>query len=190
MKKRKYSVTYSEDVYNFLRNEGSNYTIKQLVDILKNEYNKEVEPKKLAQYCIWAGIKYKYEKPNKAHSNKPTPIGVLIRKTDGGYLKVKVGNHKWKSLQRIVYENHYNTKLKEDDYVIFLDQNRRNFNIDNLALITRQQSAMLSKLGLYSYNPNSTKAGISVIKLMNKVKERENETNDNKKWWHNLWKKN
>ena len=167
---RKYGTTYKNEIYMFLVNNAENYTIKELVKLLKDNFNFEIEKKKLAQYCIKMGITYKYEKPNKSHSNKPTPIGVIVRKTDGDMLKVKVGNHKWKYLQREIYEQYHNVKLKDDEYVIFLDQNRRNFNIDNLKLVSRQESAMLSNQKLYSENPLVTEIGLQAIKLKNEIK--------------------
>lgn len=179
MKIRKYSVVYNDEIYDFLVKNSGEYTIKQLVEILKTKYNFEIERKKLAQYCIKMGIKYKYEKPNKSHSNKATPNGTIVNKTDGNMLKIKVGEHKWEYLQRIIYEKHYNIKLKENEYIMFLDQNRRNFNINNLQLVTRQESATISATRLYSTNPMVTKTGIQVVKLMNKAKEIENETNYN-----------
>ena len=171
---RKYGVVYSEVVYKFLVNNAENYTIKELVNIIKEGFGLDIDRKKLAQYCIKMGISYKYEKPNKSHSNKPTPIGAIVRKTDGDMLKVKVGNHKWKYLQREIYEQYHNVKLKDDEYIIFLDQNRRNFKINNLKLITRQESAILSKEKLYSENPLVTETGLQAIKLKNKIKELNN----------------
>lgn len=177
---RKYGVVYSNEIYNYLRNNAANSTIKELIVILKEKFGLEIENKRLAQYCIKMGINYKYEKPNKSHDNKPTPVGVIVRKTDGGMLKIKVGNHKWEYLQREIYEQHYGVNLKDDEYVIFLDHNRRNFKINNLRLVTRQESAILSKEQLYSENPIVTETGLQAIKLRNKIKEKEG------KIWHKL----
>lgn len=170
---RKYGITYSNEVYQYLLCNAENHTIKELVQILKDSFGLEIERKKLAQYCIKMGIQYKYEKPNKAHSNKPTPIGVIVRKTDGDMLKIKVGSHKWKYLQREIYEQYHNVKLKDDEYIIFLDQNKRNFKIDNLKLITRQESTILAKERLYSEIPMVTETSIQAIKLSNKIKEKK-----------------
>lgn len=162
---RKYSVVYSDAIYDFLVNNASEYTIKELVNILENKYDFVIEKKKLAQYCIKMGINYKYEKPNKAHSNKSTPVGVIVRKTDGDMLKVKVDNHKWEYLQRKIYEDYYNTKLPDDVYVIFLNQDKRDFSIDNLMPISRRTSAIMSKNGLFSSNEDITKLGILTAEL-------------------------
>ena len=159
MKNRRYSLTYSNDMYEFLQENASSHTIKELVKIIKDKFNIDIENKKLAQYCIKMKIQYKYEKPKKSHSNIPTKNGTIITKTDGDYLKVKTGNHKWEYLQRKIYENYYNVKLPEDVYVVFLDQNRRNFNINNLKAISRRSSAIMSKDNLFSTEPRITKLG-------------------------------
>ena len=82
---------YNEDFYVFLEENAKFYTIKELVKILKEKFNIDFEKKKLAQYCIKKKIKYKYEKPNKSHSNISTKIGTITNKTDTG-CRVIAGN--------------------------------------------------------------------------------------------------
>ena len=173
MKNRKYSI----EMYRFLQENASFYTAKQLVVIIKDMFNIDMTPKRFAQYCHDMNIKYKYEKPKKAHTNIPTENGTIVNKTDGDYLKVKVGNHKWEYLQRKIYEEHYGIKLPEDVYVIFLDQNRRNFNIKNLKAISRRSSAIMSKDELFSVESKITKLGVINSKLKIKTKELKNEAN-------------
>lgn len=177
MKNRKYGVSYTNEIYNFLLENAEYYTIKQLVEMLKNNFDFEIDKKKLAQYCIKMGIAYKYEHPNKSHSNKPTPIGVIVRKTDGDMLKVKVEDHKWEYLQRKIYENYYNVKLPPSVYVIFLNQDKRDFNIKNLKAIPRRNSAIMSTRELFTYDEKATKTGITISNLMIKTKEM-NASND------------
>ena len=167
---RKYSVNYTDEEYQFLLDNAKNHTIKELVKMIKGLFNKDIENKKLAQYCIKMGIKYKYEKPNKSHSNIATPIGTVVNKTDGNMLKIKTDNHKWEYLHRKKYEEYHNVKLKDDEYVIFLDQNKRNFDKSNLKLVKRQESAMLSKI--VSENPDATELAILNVKLKNKIKNK------------------
>ena len=167
---RKYSVSYSNEEYQFLLENAKYHTIKELTKMMQGLFDKAIPNKKLAQYCIKMGIKYKYESPKKSHSNKPTPIGTIVTKTDGEMLKVKTDEHKWEYLQRKVYEKEHDTKLKDDEYVIFLDQNKRNLDINNLKLVTRLESAMLSKK--VSKLPDVTKLAILIVKLKNKLKNR------------------
>lgn len=175
MKTRRNGLTYSDELYGFLQNNASSHTIKQLVETIKERFNIDIENKKLAQYCIKMQIKYKYEKPNKSHSNKCTANGTITNKTDGDYLKIKVDNHKWEYLQRKIYEDYHNVKLPDDVYVIFLDQDRRNFDIKNLKAIPRRNSAIMSKDGLFSTEPTITKLGHLCSKMNIKLKGEENE---------------
>ena len=172
---RKFSVNYSDEEYQFLQENAKYHTIKELVKMMQGLF-KEIPNKKLAQYCIKMGIKYKYEKPKRSHSNNPTPIGTIVTKTDGNMLKIKTGNHKWEYLQRKIYEKEHNVKLKDDEYVIFLDQDKKNLDIDNLKLVTRQESAMLSK-GLVSDIPELTETSIQAVRLINKLKDKKNRVN-------------
>ena len=168
MKNRK----YNNGLYGFLLENASSHTIKELVNMIKEQFNIDIERKTLAQYCIKMKIQYKYEKPNKSHSNIPAVNGTLGIKTDGDYVKIKVGEHRWEYLQRYVYEKYYNVKLPKDVYVIFLDQNRRNFDIKNLKAISRRSSAIMSKDGLFSTEPRITNLGHLNSKVKIKAKER------------------
>lgn len=179
MRDRKYSVKYNDEIYNFLLDNAQDYTIKQLVKLLKDNFNFDIEKKKLAQYCIKMGITYKYEHPKKSHSNKPTPVGVIVRKTDGDMLKVKVGEHKWEYLQRKIYEDYYNVKLPQDVYVVFLNQNKRDFNIENLKALSRRNCAIMSTRDLFTHDKKATSTGITISNLMIKLKENDDVSSKN-----------
>ena len=88
---------------------------------------------------------------------------------------IKISENKWMYKQRYLYEKYYNVKLTNDDYIIFLDQDRTNFDIKNLKRITRHESAILSNQKLFSNNPKVTETGVQVAKLMIKIKESKNE---------------
>ena len=174
-----YQAKYlTNDMYEFLCENASSHTIKELVKMLKEQLNISIEKKQLAQYCIKMKIQYKYEKPNKSHNNIPTVNGTIVNKTDGNYLKIKTGDHKWEYLQRKVYEKYYDIKLKDDEYVIFLNQNRRDFRKENLKAITIKQSGDLCNYGdnLFSTNSEVTKLALINSQLKLKIKEVYDET--------------
>ena len=175
-----YQAKYlTNDMYEFLCKNASSHTIKELVKMLKEQLNIDIEKKQLAQYCIKMHIQYKFEKLNKSHSNIPTVNGTIVNKTDGNYLKIKTGSHKWEYLQRKVYEKYYDIKLKDDEYVIFLNQNRRDFSKDNLLLVSQQESGDLCNYGdnIFSTNRELTKLANINSKLKLKIKELKNENN-------------
>lgn len=71
---------------------------------------------------------------------------------DGGYIRVKISNHpnsrtRWRLKHHIIYEKyHPNIKIGKTDRVIFLDGNKRNFDIHNLKLVSLSEQIAISKL--------------------------------------------
>ena len=92
-----------------------------------------------------------------------------------GMVLVKIAKNKWEYKQRYIYSKYYNKKLTSNDYIIFLDQDRTNFNIDNLKLVTRHESSIISNQKAFSTNAKATEVGINIAKLMIKTKELEND---------------
>lgn len=96
------------------------------------------------------------------------------------YIYVKISDDpqippkkQWKSKQRFIYEQHYG-ELPDGYQVIFLDGDRENFDIDNLAAITDSERMTLTALNWYGKG-EITKTGIAYAKLKNAIKEVKNE---------------
>lgn len=169
---KKYLV-YNDEMFKFLQKNSKHYTIKELVEIIDKDFGFKFDNKKLADYCLKKGFKYKYVNPKKSHSNKSTPIGTIATKTDGNMLKIKTEENKWEYLQRVIYEKHYNVELPDDVYVIFLDQNKRNFDIKNLKAISRRESANMARDGLFSTKPEITKLGNLSSKVIIRARDKK-----------------
>ena len=165
---------FNPTLFNYLNEHGEEHIIKEWVDIVNKKFNENFTLKQMQVYFSRYGIPHKYEHKNKSHSNLALPIGSERTKSDG-MVQVKVGPHKWAYKQRKIYEEYYGVKLKEDEYVIFLDQNRNNFDIDNLKLVTRRESAVMANNNLFSKNKKVTETGNLVAKLIIKTKEIGNE---------------
>ena len=109
--------------------------------------------------------------------NKPPktePVGTEKRLSDG-YIWVKIDDKpnakkqvNWRQKQRLVWEQH-NGPVPEGMFVTFLDGNRENFAIENLALITRAEHARLNQSGLRSEDPEITAAALQLAKLATKI---------------------
>ncbi len=109
--------------------------------------------------------------------NKPPktePIGTEKKFSDG-YIWVKVDDQpnvkkqvSWKQKQRLIWEE-ANGPIPEGMFVTFLDGNRENFDLSNLALITRAEHARLNQSGLRSEDPEITAAALQVAKLTTKI---------------------
>lgn len=108
--------------------------------------------------------------------NKPqtwVPVGSESEDKDG-YVKVKIANpNKWAYKQRLVWERHHNRKIPPGHAVIFGDGNRRNFDPENLILVSRAQLARMNQSGLIKNNAALTKTGAVVADLLNKIGERK-----------------
>lgn len=167
MKRNKYSKEFEEEITKL----ATNCELEKLLSIAINKYKYSIAKNQLRQYLYKRGIKYKDYNSNKAHDmGKRIPIGTEYIKPDGMIL-VKVSENKWKYKQRIIYENYHNVKLSSDDYIIFLDQNRNNFDVNNLKRISRKESSILSNQKMFSKNPKITETGVLTAKLIAKTKQ-------------------
>lgn len=96
-----------------------------------------------------------------------------IHKADYVYVKVDEPNV-WKKKHHIVYELHHGS-IPDGHNIVFLDGNKRNFNIENLMAITKKENLIMNRNGLYSSDPEITKTGINISKVMAKSYERGKE---------------
>lgn len=163
---------FSNAMLVWLENNAKDYTARELVGILKEKFDVDFILKHLQQYLVRHDIAYKYEQPYKSHSNRGLPIGSERTKADG-MVQVKVAPKKWEYKQRLIYEQYHNVKLKENEYVVFLDQNRNNFDIDNLQVLTAKESGFMANEKLFSKDKLATETGILATKLYYKTKEME-----------------
>ena len=108
-----------------------------------------------------------FKKGQKPHNYKP--LG-SERITKDGYCEIKVSDtgRRWRPKHVLIYEKHHG-KVPKGSAVIFLDGDKRNFDIDNLHLVTRGQLAMLNKNSLIQKDADLTKTAINVVDLMKKI---------------------
>ena len=83
-----------------------------------------------------------------------------------GYIEIKVAEpNRWKLKHRVIYENCHNIKLKTTDVVIFLDGNKQNFDIENLALIDRGINAIMNHESMRFADAEITRTEVNIAKL-------------------------
>jgi|LGVF01.2.fsa_nt_gb hypothetical protein len=100
------------------------------------------------------------------------PIG-SERFTKDRYVEIKVKEPRtWMLKQRYIYEQNYG-KIPIGHKITFADQNKTNFNIDNLVLINCAENMIMNKNGLYSNNNQLTKTGLLIAKVINKTNNME-----------------
>lgn len=99
-----------------------------------------------------------------------------------GYIEIKVAEpRRWQLKHRVMYENYHNVRLKSTDVVIFLDGDKQNFDIENLALIDRGINAIMNHEGTRFADAEITRTEVNIAKLKKaitvakrKLKEAEN----------------
>lgn len=103
------------------------------------------------------------------------PIGSERVNADG-YVDVKVDDGKkqknWKGKHILIWEQHHGP-VPKGHVVIFGDGDNRNFDPDNLVLISRAQLALMNKHGLIQNDADLTRTGAIVADLHIKIGQRK-----------------
>lgn len=119
----------------------------------------------------WAPTQFK--KGHKAHNW--VPIGTERINCDG-YVDVKVQDGKkqknWKGKHILIWEQH-NGPVPKGHAVIFGDGDNRNFDLDNLILVSRKQLLVLNRKGLIANDADLTRTAVIIADLHSKINERK-----------------
>ena len=112
-----------------------------------------------------------FKKGQKSTTEKP--LGSEY--TSDGYVMVKVKmngprDKRWKLKHVLIWEK-YNGPVPKDSVVTFLDGNKRNFDINNLACIRKGVNSVLNKKKLRSQNKEIFKVRVAQIELDQKIKK-------------------
>lgn len=158
---------YNKEILEHAKDKSKDLTIDEMQKELKDKFNFETTRHNLQIRLYEYGIYCK--------NDKIKPIG-HESKRDRGRTVVKIdnkpnskhGNYEYK--HRLMYEKYHNVKLTNDDYIIFLDGNRTNYDKNNLYRLTRREINIMNGGKLYSTNRDLTKLGILSSKLMLKAK--------------------
>ena len=111
-----------------------------------------------------------FRKGHVPHNHRP--VG-SERKNVDGYIEIKIAEpNKWMLKQRKVWQDHYKEKLTRNDAIIFLDGNRENFDINNLAKLNRAELARYNQDHLYGNNREISRAAASIAKIKTRSKRR------------------
>jgi hypothetical protein len=106
------------------------------------------------------------------------PVGTE-RVNGDDYVDIKIADpNKWRSKHLLVWEQHHGRPLPKGCAVIFGDGNRRNFDPDNLILVSRGQLAVLNRRRLIQNDADLTRSAILVADLISKTHQRERKTKE------------
>ena len=93
-----------------------------------------------------------------------------------GYVSVKVQNGKlkknWILKHRYIYESMYGN-IPTGYKIIFADGNKRNFDPNNLVLVSNVEELVMNRNKLFKEDTNLTKVGVNIARVINKVNKRK-----------------
>lgn len=109
------------------------------------------------------------------------PIGTIKELKDGylwfkidDKLKPKRKKDNWKPLHHFMYQ-FYHGPIPDGYDVMFLDGNKRNFDKDNLEIVTKAEKLYLNRHGFISSNPAITRSGLVLSRMMTKAYKKRKE---------------
>jgi hypothetical protein len=108
--------------------------------------------KKWSEYMSQEGqknsLKTTYKKGHKSYNC--VPIG-SERISKDGYVEIKIQDgtlqHNWKAKHRIIWEENFGS-IPRGHKIIFIDGNKSNFKLSNLALLTNAEEAVMNKFAV------------------------------------------
>lgn len=88
------------------------------------------------------------------------------------YVEIKVADPRtWVGKHTFIWEEH-NGPVPKGYVVIFGDGDRRNFDPDNLILVSRKQLVRLNQKGLIQNNADLTRTAVIMVDLQQKIADR------------------
>ena len=187
---------YGEDVYDFIKRHVKNKTNAELLELVNKKFGNIFTPTKLKAYKnnhklssnltghfpkghtpfnkgkkmpteVYEKVKdTMFQKGHIPHNHRPVGSERINNKDNMVLIKVSEPN-KWVYKQRYIWEQH-NGSVPKGMFITFLDGNNRNFSIENLACITKNENARLNQRHLRSEFPEITQAHINLVKLGNR----------------------
>lgn len=184
--KNKKDHRYTEEQKNFLKENISNFTYKELASAFNDRFGANVNHQSISDICL-KRLKIKRDKPYVFFKGRKDftshPIGTEV--FDGHYVWVKVNdeyipdgtvkgskqlNPNWVKKHILVYENRYGP-IQDGGMVVFLDQNKKNCSIENLYLTTRKINFFMNKNGWYGKSRDLTLTAIKWCELFYAIKK-------------------
>lgn len=188
--RRKYRCTYRILTDGMLEFCKQNKTIprKELCALLKDKFGKEISRERLNALLSHYGITYDNRKNNSKRLTKHEVGDLRERrghKGDSIYTEIMVSKcpNIWMPYQRYVYEQHHKVKLGKDMNVIFIDGNKKNFEINNLFAIPVKYMAIMANRGIWTSirNQENLDVGLTLAKINMKLTELKKKRKELKK---------
>lgn len=121
-------------------------------------------------FCAEGSKKTWFKKGNTPKNHKP--VG-SERITKDGYIEVKIAEpNKWRMKHLSEWEK-ANGKIPKGYCIVFLDNDRKNCDIENLHMVSRREHLILNQSKMVHYEGELKKTAINIAKLQIATSERK-----------------
>ena len=172
--KAKIIHTWTNEQIEYLKKIAEGTPRKEIVKKINDKFNLNLTILQVRDCMNKRGIRNNIDKrfsaKNVNRCQHEKPIGTISR-WECGYARIKTGKNEWEFIQRYVWKEHYG-EIPPGYSVIFLDGNTDNYNIENLALVNKNELMKYNSMRLNSDNQELNKVVVNLAKLMTKAKER------------------
>lgn len=183
---------YTKEELNFIKKIAPGRHYYEIVEMFNKKFDFQINTKKLKEilknHRISTGLTGRFEKGhvpynkgkkfpgtgNKAAFKKGNiPVNKMKVGEDAissdGYVKTKIADpNVWEFKHKLIWSEMYGS-IPENHCIIFLDGNKLNLSIDNLLLVSKAELLQMNRRKLISKDPELTKTGLNVVRVMNKV---------------------
>ena len=166
--------TWTDEQVEYLKSIAEGTPRKDIVDKINEKFNLNLSMQQIRDCMNDRGIRNNIDKKFSAKDGnrcqQEKPIGTISR-WECGYTRIKTGDNEWEFIQRYIWKKHHG-EIPPGHSVIFLDGNTDNYNIENLALVNRNELMKYNSMRLNSNDQELNRVTVNLAKLMTKAKEK------------------
>ena len=166
---------WTDEQVEYLKKIAEGTPRKEIVKKLNDKFNLNLTLLQVRDCMNGRGIRNNIDKKFSAKDGnrclQEKPIGT-VSKWECGYTRIKTGKNEWEFIQRYVWKEHHG-EIPPGHSVIFLDGNTDNYNIENLALVNRNELMKYNSMRLNSSDQELNRVAVNLAKIMTKSKELE-----------------
>jgi hypothetical protein len=169
---------YTSDELLFLKKNYTGGAYSELTKLFNEHFNVSLSKEAIRNVCLH------HKLFNNKTGGQNSAIGSEIKYSNGFvYVKVRCRNEgepplktveKWKRKHTLIWESAHGP-MPKDNVIIFADDNKSNFAIDNLIMVSRKEYAVMHNNGLISSNPELNKIALLTARLKIEIAKSERE---------------
>lgn len=171
-------LVYTKEQIDFMRENYPGKTNKELAELVNQNFGTSYTTNQIKDCKRNRKMTSDNYAPKLFKGDKPKNVKEIgsERLQKDGYMYVKVSEgDRWITKHKYLFEKNVR-KLNKGEIVIFLNGDKTDFSLDNLAAVTRGELAQLNKLGYIQSDREITIAGLNIIRIRERIGRDERNT--------------